>query len=82
MRNGNRVPNFVLGNIQNGQYKYLFNKSREITKKLLLDVLQFVIWPGGSKNLPQSTPKCGFNGELCKKELNHSNDNGRIINFS
>ncbi|XP_031572375.1 atrial natriuretic peptide receptor 1-like [Actinia tenebrosa] len=71
MVNGTRVPSFVVGNFRHGLYVPIINHSIFLTKedltsrRLLFD--SNIVWPGGTTNIPKSTPGCGFDGELCKE---------------
>ena len=75
MENGTRVPQFVVGNLRNGRYKLVANRtnlvrsgSGTIHHELRLPAVSEIVWPGGSRVIPKSVPECGFYGELCRGE--------------
>ena len=72
MENGTRVPEFVVGNLRDGSYKFIGNKnnllhndSGSIYHKLRLISKSEINWPGGSSRVPVSVPVCGFTGKGC-----------------
>ncbi|KAJ7392264.1 hypothetical protein OS493_013643 [Desmophyllum pertusum] len=81
MENGTRVPEFVVGNLRDGSYKFIGNKnnllhndSGSIYHKLRLISKSEINWPGGSSRVPVSVPVCGFTGKGChqgKKNKDH-----------
>ncbi|CAH3045236.1 unnamed protein product [Porites lobata] len=75
MENGTRVPQFVVGNLRAGSYKFIGNKTKifrnstgPIYHQLHLFVKSKITWPGGSSNAPLSEPLCGFTGEKCNED--------------
>ena len=63
--NGDRVPFFIIDNIQNGKFIAIqhFDPNSNITSHLN----STFIFPGGTTVPPRDTPPCGFYGELCPK---------------
>ena len=75
MENGTRVPQFVVGNLRDGSYQFIGNKTklfRNITgpvyHQLHLFAKSEIKWPGGSSNVPPSEPLCGFTGDKCSED--------------
>ena len=75
MENGTRVPQFVVGNLRNGLYKSVGNRtnllqngSGPIYHELHLFAKSEIKWPGGSRDVPLSEPVCGFTGEKCSED--------------
>ena len=59
MENGTRVPQFVVGNLRAGSYKFIGNKTKifrnstgPIYHQLHLFAKSKITWPGGSSNAP------------------------------
>ena len=69
--NGTRVPEFVIGNVQNGTYKIIsnsfavtyFNNVYKISRQKFQGQ---ILWPGLTTLVPVSRPPCGFTGEDCQ----------------
>lgn len=75
MENGTRVPQFVVGNLRDGSYQFIENKTKifrnstgPIYHQLHLFAKSEIKWPGGSSNVPPSEPLCGFTGEKCSED--------------
>lgn len=75
MENGTRVPQFVVGNLRDGSYQFIGNKTKifrnstgPIYHQLHLFAKSEIKWPGGSSNVPPSEPLCGFTGEKCSED--------------
>lgn len=74
IENGTRVPEFVVGNLRDGSYKFVGNRtnlrqngSGSIYHKLRLFYKSEIRWPGGSRQVPVSDPVCGFTGKGCQQ---------------
>ena len=61
--NGDRVPVFIVDNVQNGAFIAMkeFDPELNSTNVLRLDY----VFPGGTKIPPRAIPVCGFDGKLC-----------------
>eukprot|EP00795_Rhopilema_esculentum_P006238 gene6238-11649_t len=61
--NGDRVPIFIVDNVQNGAFIAMkeFDPELNLTNVLRLDY----VFPGGTKVPPRAIPVCGFDGKLC-----------------
>lgn len=82
MENGTRIPEFVIGNLRNGSYKFVGNKanllqngSGSIYHELRLLHKSEIRWPSGSSKVPVSYPECGFTGTSCYQEKENPGKN-------
>ena len=86
MENGTRVPEFVVGNLRGGSYKFVGNRtnlrkngSGSVYHELRLFNKWEIRWPGGSSKVPVSNPVCGFTGNRCEQEEESTGQNINII---
>ena len=63
--NGDRVPVFIIDNIQNN--KFVAMKYFDADANSTSDLNGTFTFPGGATVPPRDIPLCGFNGELCPK---------------
>ena len=82
MENGTRIPEFVVGNLRDGSYKFVGNRtnlrkngSGSVYHKLRLFYKSEIRWPGGSSQVPVSNPVCGFTGNGCQQEEESTGQN-------
>ena len=82
MENGTRVPQFVVGNLRDGAYKFVGNRtnllqngSGPIYHELHLFSKSEIKWPGGSRDVPLSEPVCGFTGTKCQRNYKGKKQN-------
>lgn len=61
---GDRTSALQFKNLQNGNYRRVFN-FYSIEKRLELLNETEIVWPGNVTTAPIGRPKCGFNGEFC-----------------
>ena len=86
MENGTRVPEFVVGNLRDGSYKFIGNRTNLLQKgsgsiyhELQLFYKSEIRWPGGTSRVPVSDPVCGFTGRDCQEE---EEDKGKNVGSS
>ena len=67
LENGNRLGSYGVDQVRNGTFKPVIKFTPRLvnsTPKMTMEKISKLIWLGGK--IPLSTPRCGFEGDLCK----------------